>query len=116
AEDGIRDLYVTGVQTCALPIDRKSTRLNSSHVEISYAVFCLKTEEHTSKLPAGRDAGDHLVVETAQRRPRALCPLAWDAATARAGDHLHVELFFFFLKVRAPRRTSPYPPRRPSPA
>src|SRR5690349_22203523 len=25
-----------------LPQDRKSTRLNSSHVEISYAVFCLK--------------------------------------------------------------------------
>src|SRR5699024_12545609 len=24
------------------PIDRKSTRLNSSHVSISYAVFCLK--------------------------------------------------------------------------
>src|SRR5690606_39810420 len=24
--------------------DRKSTRLNSSHVKISYAVFCLKTE------------------------------------------------------------------------
>src|SRR5204863_8305598 len=24
------------------PRDRKSTRLNSSHVEISYAVFCLK--------------------------------------------------------------------------
>src|SRR5690349_4272348 len=26
----------------SLSIDRKSTRLNSSHVEISYAVFCLK--------------------------------------------------------------------------
>src|SRR5690349_23953394 len=26
----------------AKPSDRKSTRLNSSHVEISYAVFCLK--------------------------------------------------------------------------
>src|SRR5699024_11820439 len=25
--------------------DRKSTRLNSSHVSISYAVFCLKTKE-----------------------------------------------------------------------
>src|SRR5438874_9510640 len=25
-----------------LRLDRKSTRLNSSHVEISYAVFCLK--------------------------------------------------------------------------
>src|SRR5438445_5107233 len=91
AEDGIRDIGVTGVQTCALPIlrhllahprlqlgrrradafgadlgepalhlrvlrrrrdllmqprkdrlDRKSTRLNSSHANISYAVFCLK--------------------------------------------------------------------------
>src|SRR2546430_11050977 len=29
--------------------DRKSTRLNSSHSQISYAVFCLKTKEHTSK-------------------------------------------------------------------
>src|SRR5690625_5459648 len=27
---------------CAPPPDRKSTRLNSSHVAISYAVFCLK--------------------------------------------------------------------------
>src|SRR5699024_12531885 len=26
-------------------IDRKSTRLNSSHVSISYAVFCLKTKK-----------------------------------------------------------------------
>src|SRR5699024_12690441 len=28
-------------------IDRKSTRLNSSHVSISYAVFCLKKKKHT---------------------------------------------------------------------
>src|SRR5690349_22881754 len=27
-------------------IDRKSTRLNSSHVEISYAVFCLKKKKN----------------------------------------------------------------------
>src|SRR2546430_5813522 len=85
AEGGIRDLTVTGVQTCALPIceqphvalglvvrhpgvgkdaherliahaladvqdprvaDRKSTRLNSSHSQISYAVFCLKKKKH----------------------------------------------------------------------
>src|SRR3712207_8613813 len=42
--------------------DRKSTRLNSSHANISYAVFCLKkkrnthlstrlTQEHTTELP-----------------------------------------------------------------
>src|SRR5690349_24203189 len=29
----------------ALRKDRKSTRLNSSHVEISYAVFCLKKKK-----------------------------------------------------------------------
>src|SRR6266704_6000821 len=29
------------------PADRKSTRLNSSHVSISYAVFCLKKKKHT---------------------------------------------------------------------
>src|SRR2546422_6990604 len=93
AEDGIRDVAVTGVQTCALPIcflnlffqperavtclmhsarpiepifsqfavsesglatiprrrDRKSTRLNSSHGYISYAVFCLKKKKKTKQ-------------------------------------------------------------------
>src|SRR5699024_11563118 len=29
-------------------IDRKSTRLNSSHVSISYAVFCLKKKIHVN--------------------------------------------------------------------
>src|SRR3712207_7577607 len=29
--------------------DRKSTRLNSSHANISYAVFCLKKTLHTAK-------------------------------------------------------------------
>src|SRR5690349_22880162 len=29
-------------------LDRKSTRLNSSHVEISYAVFCLKKKKKKS--------------------------------------------------------------------
>src|SRR5438874_6851934 len=29
--------------------DRKSTRLNSSHVEISYAVFCLKKKKNKKK-------------------------------------------------------------------
>src|ERR1035438_3512341 len=28
-----------------MPIDRKSTRLNSSHLGISYAVFCLKKKK-----------------------------------------------------------------------
>src|SRR5699024_12884513 len=31
-------------------IDRKSTRLNSSHVSISYAVFCLKKKKKKQKI------------------------------------------------------------------
>src|SRR5438874_3201270 len=33
----------------AATLDRKSTRLNSSHVEISYAVFCLKKKRTSGK-------------------------------------------------------------------
>src|SRR5690554_2861740 len=33
-------------------VDRKSTRLNSSHVRISYAVFCLKKKNNTPHLVA----------------------------------------------------------------
>src|SRR3712207_7206109 len=32
--------------------DRKSTRLNSSHANISYAVFCLKKNIHTNHSPS----------------------------------------------------------------
>src|SRR5438270_9116615 len=31
------------------PVDRKSTRLNSSHSQISYAVFCLKKKKKKKK-------------------------------------------------------------------
>src|SRR5690606_41879614 len=38
------------VDLCALrQQDRKSTRLNSSHVKISYAVFCLKKKKKKTK-------------------------------------------------------------------
>src|SRR5215475_12913106 len=43
--------------TCRLRPDRKSTRLNSSHVKTSYAVFCLnkRTQETAPSLPPDRD-------------------------------------------------------------
>src|SRR5690349_24124938 len=43
AEDAEGDLAAVRNQ------DRKSTRLNSSHVEISYAVFCLKKKKTKEK-------------------------------------------------------------------
>src|SRR5437870_13062087 len=42
----------TGVRPLSLVVgaaDRKSTRLNSSHVAISYAVFCLKKKKNTTQ-------------------------------------------------------------------
>src|SRR5256885_10685279 len=41
-------IYVVSVHArlAARLLDRKSTRLNSSHLVISYAVFCLKNKTH----------------------------------------------------------------------
>src|SRR3712207_7230546 len=36
-----------GVWRLKIQVDRKSTRLNSSHANISYAVFCLKKKPRT---------------------------------------------------------------------
>src|SRR5258708_14546314 len=50
----------------ALPLDRKSTRLNSSHQIISYAVFCLKKKkktEDTAQRIGGEEAQPGAVVE-----------------------------------------------------
>src|SRR5437899_8662077 len=47
------------VTNVALPGDRKSTRLNSSHLGISYAVFCLKKKtniDHSDSRPHRKDA------------------------------------------------------------
>src|SRR5690554_7782680 len=42
-KDGSNTIF--GMQQLVYCIDRKSTRLNSSHVRISYAVFCLKKKK-----------------------------------------------------------------------
>src|SRR3712207_7455672 len=39
---------VGDVEVADIALDRKSTRLNSSHANISYAVFCLKKKKKTS--------------------------------------------------------------------
>src|SRR5699024_11253234 len=60
---GIKDTFVAKAEELGLTVvgdatftedsqtdftDRKSTRLNSSHVSISYAVFCLKKKKQTT--------------------------------------------------------------------
>src|SRR3989337_695437 len=52
-----------------MPYDRKSTRLNSSHGSISYAVFCLKKKKETRSRARG---GLH--VSRAREPGGTLCP------------------------------------------
>src|SRR3712207_7580612 len=42
-----RDPLDLALDGCGILVDRKSTRLNSSHANISYAVFCLKKNKHS---------------------------------------------------------------------
>src|SRR5438876_5730429 len=42
AADGVQGVRPTQLRVRGGEVDRKSTRLNSSHPSISYAVFCLK--------------------------------------------------------------------------
>src|SRR3712207_7539120 len=60
------------------PEDRKSTRLNSSHANISYAVFCLKKQPFLSQ----SKPPDHAAEASASR----LTPTASDAALPRGTD------------------------------
>src|SRR3712207_8512880 len=50
-----------GVPVAVAELDRKSTRLNSSHTNISYAVFCLKKQKEI-QIAAGLDASYNLRV------------------------------------------------------
>src|SRR2546427_6078140 len=49
------------------PADRKSTRLNSSHSQISYAVFCLKKKKN-------KHSADHADADSVPPPPLTLTP------------------------------------------
>src|SRR3954467_14512336 len=98
---------MTGVQTCAL--DRKSTRLNSSHTIISYAVFCLKkkTASHCStrltfSYVSLRSPLHAVLSRTTPRRvPR--------GASRPQTYVLLFRVMFFFLNNPPPPKSSPFP-------
>src|SRR5688572_32437778 len=51
---GLSDDPRSGTGGYELLIDRKSTRLNSSHSQISYAVFCLKKKKKKKEKEMGK--------------------------------------------------------------
>src|SRR6266536_3254975 len=90
--------------------DRKSTRLNSSHEWISYAVFCLKKKKRgDTGLPRVKGEVDVL----RDRRAVVRHMVGVLIHHFPLGRHLHPSLFlvFFFLMLRRPPSSTlfPYP-------
>src|SRR5277367_6483784 len=79
--------------------DRKSTRLNSSHITISYAVFCLKKKKKEILLDEADD-------ET--RSARADQPPSQRNECLRGANNPLLR-FFFFLMIRRPPRSTLFP-------
>src|SRR3954462_212655 len=101
----------SAVQKCAL--DRKSTRLNSSHTIISYAVFCLKKNNTPYQDPTpGRHATYTDLRESHLPHPPTHSPDSW--LLPLCPPLLSIpSLFFFFLKDGAPPNFPPFPPPAP---
>src|ERR1035438_552002 len=90
--------------------DRKSTRLNSSHLGISYAVFCLKkkiTANGKKQLQRVHAPWSLAVAAEAER----VALQRKSPPTRRVGLLLSfISVFFlFFLKERAPPNFPPFP-------
>src|SRR5256885_8055288 len=79
--------------------DRKSTRLNSSHLVISYAVFCLKKK--TSFPPAPASSRTHSPLRWPDWRP------GQDAETSNARHRLGGQYLSSSLPAAAPRLSCP---------
>src|SRR5215208_2629918 len=78
--------------------DRKSTRLNSSHVAISYAVFCLKKKKGGIARARRRGARDHAKRDAAPpaERDREVPDerLRWERPFRRGVHRILVPFFF----------------------
>src|ERR1022692_4599762 len=81
--------------------DRKSTRLNSSHLVISYAVFCLKkkkkTQSITTKQPLDTAQSNRRNMELYHHLGAASMPILWSIRTLP----LVCYFFFFFFNHTA---------------
>src|SRR6266576_5928638 len=74
-------------------LDRKSTRLNSSHVEISYAVFCLKKKKRNHRYDAVYWSHGHRVRRPGKHAAGAALPAPHDhdRTGSRCGRILRAE-------------------------
>src|SRR6202522_1049873 len=89
--------------------DRKSTRLNSSHLRISYAVFCLKKTESNLVHRADADLVFPATVISAVREPDFVVPALFICAFDDSLSLFVCYVSFFFFMIRAPPDFPPFP-------
>src|SRR6478672_10380967 len=85
--------------------DRKSTRLNSSHDQISYAVFCLKKKKPNRA--EGQQEGGLKLARPERRRPDA--NQRGEGVAYTGGRTVQPAVFFFFLMIPRPPRSTLFP-------
>src|SRR3982751_1566417 len=95
--------------------DRKSTRLNSSHANISYAVFCLKKKKKKRTTAIAQSARQPRTGRTTEPPVAPDPPLTLPAIAPHPISLPPFCLFFFFLNNPAPPEISPFPPPAPFP-
>src|ERR1022692_2904397 len=90
--------------------DRKSTRLNSSHLVISYAVFCLKKKKKTNQRAIDTTNNNRHISGLGTQRLAACADRSRVDWLLRAVHGLFTWLFFFFfLMIRRPPRSTLFP-------
>src|ERR1039457_7209067 len=90
--------------------DRKSTRLNSSHLVISYAVFCLKKNKAANMLVLSMQVvWDCTLVGILSVSGPSVQLCAHTFRSARVTVWSASVLLFFFLMIRRPPRSTLFP-------
>src|SRR5450830_416112 len=91
-------------------VDRKSTRLNSSHVSISYAVFCLKKKKK-KKISIMKRQKNRKNRDKNNKQTRRSCSLCLFVCLRWPADSFSkfCSVLFFFLMIRRPPRSTLFP-------
>src|SRR3954466_1417034 len=96
-------------------LDRKSTRLNSSHTIISYAAFCLKKKRRAAAHRRPRRRPVHARALARLRRVRADARRQAGRPRRGGGGGTRRRCSCFFFNGPGPRRRRPPPPPPPFP-
>src|SRR6266704_2311372 len=103
-------MLVAAFATHAAASDRKSTRLNSSHVSISYAVFCLKKKKKKYiNIYSNKKKKNNKYIYIINNIYFSVFCLSSNSLFKYFISSFIIFFFFFFLMIRRPPRSTLFP-------